>query len=82
MSLKHSRALRQLFEWSSRVGCLRASFHLGLSLRFVIERVGMGGVNLHDLTIRKGATISFKPYSDGNGASDDLNYLKALHSRA
>eukprot|EP00913_Durusdinium_trenchii_P004927 g4574.t1 len=29
---------------------------------FVIERVGMGPVNLHDLTIRKGANVCFKPH--------------------
>ncbi|CAL1137394.1 unnamed protein product [Cladocopium goreaui] len=42
---------------------------------FIIERVGMGPVNLHDLTIRKGANICLKPY-DSSGAADALQYLK------
>ena len=42
---------------------------------FIIERVGMGTVNLHDLTIRKGANICLKPYGSA-GAADGLQYLK------
>jgi len=42
---------------------------------FIIERVGMGPVDLHDLTIRKGANICLKPY-DSTGAADALQYLK------
>mmetsp|Transcript_45459 Transcript_45459/g.106229 ORF Transcript_45459/g.106229 Transcript_45459/m.106229 type:complete len:1277 (+) Transcript_45459:2-3832(+) len=42
---------------------------------FVVERVGMGLVHLHDSTIRRGANVCFKPY-DRTGEGHNLGYLK------
>ncbi|CAE7942197.1 TGFBI [Symbiodinium sp. KB8] len=44
---------------------------------FVVERVGMGLVHLHDTTIRKGANVCLKPYSRTDDESHkNLGYLK------